>query len=106
MPAMVLATQIASGGRICQRRRSLEFETHIFTLDPISPLIINKLRVRRCTQMRTFAYVTHCVSTHKPPRAAGVFLEFQELVSEIDEVLPVEEDDVVFSFSEVISHNI
>ena len=29
-----MATQIASGGRICQRRRSLEFETHIFTLDP------------------------------------------------------------------------
>ena len=31
---MMLATQIASGGRICQRRRSLEFKTHIFTLDP------------------------------------------------------------------------
>ena len=29
LPSMVLATQIASGGRICQRRRSLEFKTHI-----------------------------------------------------------------------------
>ena len=33
LPSMVLATQIASGGRISQRRRSFEFETHIFTLD-------------------------------------------------------------------------
>ena len=34
LTSMMLATQIASGGRICQRRRSLEFKTHIFTLDP------------------------------------------------------------------------
>jgi hypothetical protein len=33
---MVLATQIASGGRFCQRRRSLEFDTHTFAPDPIS----------------------------------------------------------------------
>ena len=35
LTSMMLATQIASGGRICQRRRSLELETHIFTLDPL-----------------------------------------------------------------------
>ena len=46
LPSMVLATQIASGGRICQRRRSLEFETHIFTLDPFLLRLYLKRRQR------------------------------------------------------------